>query len=96
MPDRYQIIGSSRRDMSGEQFREHAHQTIADFGTVQLTGAAWKPGHFSFNTREGQCRPAWPCSRSPRGGFSSRSRGGSGLAARDGSPASAERIFDAR
>ena len=34
MPDRYQIIGSSRRDMSGEQFREHAHQAIADFGTV--------------------------------------------------------------
>jgi hypothetical protein len=75
MPDRYQIIGSSRRDMSGEQFREHARQALADFGTVQLTGAAWKPGHFSFNTREGQCPPAagWatstltssPCPASP-------------------------------
>jgi glucose-6-phosphate 1-dehydrogenase len=42
MPERYQIIGSSRRDMSGEQFREHAHHAIADFGTVQPTGAAWQ------------------------------------------------------
>jgi glucose-6-phosphate 1-dehydrogenase len=42
MPERYQIIGSSRRDMSGEQFREHAHQAIADFGTVQPAGAAWQ------------------------------------------------------
>ena len=42
MPDRYQIIGSSRRDMSDEQFRDLAHRAIADFGTVQPTGAAWQ------------------------------------------------------
>ena len=29
MPDAYQIIGSSRRDLTGEQFREHARQAIS-------------------------------------------------------------------
>ena len=42
MPDAYQIIGSSRRDLTGEQFREHARQAIAEFGTVQPEGDAWE------------------------------------------------------
>jgi glucose-6-phosphate 1-dehydrogenase len=42
MPDRYQIIGSARRDLTGEQFREHARQAIIEFGTVKPTGYAWE------------------------------------------------------
>src|SRR5437879_4156959 len=42
MPDRYQIIGSSRRSLTDEQFREHARQAIAEFGTTKPAGAAWE------------------------------------------------------
>src|SRR5215469_358950 len=42
MPDRYQIIGSSRRTMTDAQFREHAREAIAEFGIRQPTGAAWQ------------------------------------------------------
>src|SRR5262249_6745255 len=42
MPDSYQIIGSARRDMTGEQFREHARQAIVEFGTVKPAGYAWE------------------------------------------------------
>jgi len=42
MPDRYQIIGSSRKGLTDEQFREHARQAVAEFGTSQPTGAAWQ------------------------------------------------------
>src|SRR6266566_989373 len=42
MPDAYQIIGSSRRDLTGEQFREHARQAITEFGTVKPAGEAWE------------------------------------------------------
>ena len=42
MPDAYQIIGSSRRDLTGEQFREHARQAISEFGTVKPAGEAWE------------------------------------------------------
>jgi glucose-6-phosphate 1-dehydrogenase len=42
MPDRYQLIGSARRDMTDEQFREHARQAIADFGTVKPEGDPWE------------------------------------------------------
>ena len=41
MPDRYQIVGSARRGLTGEQFREHARQAVADFGTVKPEGDAW-------------------------------------------------------
>jgi glucose-6-phosphate 1-dehydrogenase len=41
MPDRYQIIGSARGDLTSEQFREHARQAIAEFGTVKPEGDAW-------------------------------------------------------
>src|SRR5260370_615210 len=40
MPDRYQIIGASPQDMTGEQFRDLARQAIAEFGTSQPTGTA--------------------------------------------------------
>jgi glucose-6-phosphate 1-dehydrogenase len=42
MPDLYQIIGSSRRGLTGDQFRELARQAIADFGTTKPTGPAWQ------------------------------------------------------
>jgi glucose-6-phosphate 1-dehydrogenase len=42
MPDRYQVIGSARRDLTGEQFREHARQAIAEFGSLQPEGEAWQ------------------------------------------------------
>ena len=42
MPDAYQIIGSARRDLTGEQFREHARQAITEFGTVKAAGEAWE------------------------------------------------------
>ena len=42
MPDRYQIIGSARADLTGEQFRDLAGQAIDEFGTSKPTGAAWQ------------------------------------------------------
>ena len=42
MPDSYQIVGSARRDLTGEQFREHARQVITEFGTVKPAGEAWE------------------------------------------------------
>jgi glucose-6-phosphate 1-dehydrogenase len=42
MPDRYQIIGSSRRQLTDGQFREHARQAVADFGISKPTGEAWQ------------------------------------------------------
>jgi Glucose-6-phosphate dehydrogenase, NAD binding domain len=42
MPDRYRIIGSSRRSLTDEQFREHARQAIAEFGSTEPAGAAWE------------------------------------------------------
>ena len=41
MPERYQIVGSARRGLTGEQFREHARQAVADFGTIKPEGDAW-------------------------------------------------------
>jgi glucose-6-phosphate 1-dehydrogenase len=42
MPGRYEIIGSSRRHLTDEQFRELARQAIADFGTSEPAGPAWQ------------------------------------------------------
>ena len=42
MPDRYQIIGVSPQDMTGEQFRDLARKAVADFGTVKPAGAGWQ------------------------------------------------------
>src|SRR5271169_5017395 len=77
MPDRYQIIGSSRRSLTDEQFRDLARQPIAKFGTVKPTGAAWEAfqRRLSFASAD---RPYLPAGRGNRAG-SSRSaarRGG--------------------
>src|SRR5690348_11124155 len=42
MPDKYQIVGSARRGLTDEQFREHARQATAEFGTVKPEGDAWE------------------------------------------------------
>jgi glucose-6-phosphate 1-dehydrogenase len=42
MPDSYQIIGSSRRDLTDEQFCELARQAIAGFGPSEPAGQAWE------------------------------------------------------
>ena len=34
MPERYHVIGSSRRSTTDEQFRELARQAVAEFGTT--------------------------------------------------------------
>jgi glucose-6-phosphate 1-dehydrogenase len=42
MPGRYQIIGSSRKDLTSEQFRDLARQAVTEFGTGAPAGAAWQ------------------------------------------------------
>jgi glucose-6-phosphate 1-dehydrogenase len=42
MPDRYQIIGSARKDLTDERFRDQADQAITEFGTVKPAGEAWQ------------------------------------------------------
>jgi len=42
MPDRYQIIGSARRGLTDDQFREHARQATAEFGDVKPVGEPWE------------------------------------------------------
>jgi glucose-6-phosphate 1-dehydrogenase len=42
MPGRYQIIGSSRRDLTSEQFRDLARQAVTEFGAGAPAGAAWQ------------------------------------------------------
>jgi glucose-6-phosphate 1-dehydrogenase len=42
MPDKYEIIGSSRRGMTDEQFRELARQAAAEFGNTKPEGEAWQ------------------------------------------------------
>jgi glucose-6-phosphate 1-dehydrogenase len=42
MPDRYRIIGSSRRPMSDEQFRELAREAVTRFGSMEPAGQAWQ------------------------------------------------------
>jgi glucose-6-phosphate 1-dehydrogenase len=41
MPSRYQVVGSARRGLTDDQFREHARQAAADFGNVAPAGDAW-------------------------------------------------------
>jgi glucose-6-phosphate 1-dehydrogenase len=42
MPDRYRIIGSSRRSLADDQFRDLARQAIDEFGTSKPKGATWQ------------------------------------------------------
>ncbi|HEX3493288.1 MAG TPA: glucose-6-phosphate dehydrogenase [Streptosporangiaceae bacterium] len=42
MPDKYQIIGSARRGLTDEQFRDRARDAITEFGSSKPEGAAWE------------------------------------------------------
>jgi len=42
MPAQYQIVGSSRRDLTSEQFRDLARPAVTEFGTGAPAGAAWQ------------------------------------------------------
>jgi len=42
LPDRYQVIGSSRRSMTDVQFGELARQAATEFGMTKLDDEAWR------------------------------------------------------
>src|SRR5258708_20976039 len=48
MPDRYQIIGSSRRALSDEEFRELAREAIDRFGTSRPKAEACPAFHHAL------------------------------------------------
>jgi glucose-6-phosphate 1-dehydrogenase len=41
MPDRYRIVGTARRPITDDEFREHARQAAAEFGRTKPEGDAW-------------------------------------------------------
>jgi glucose-6-phosphate 1-dehydrogenase len=72
MPDRYQIIGVSPQDMTGEQFRDLARQAIADFGKVKPAGNAWQAfqRRLTFASADPAHTSPWPRPSQPRSGRS--------------------------
>jgi glucose-6-phosphate 1-dehydrogenase len=42
MPDRYRIVGSARRSITDDEFRERARQAVAEFGTSRPEGEEWQ------------------------------------------------------
>jgi glucose-6-phosphate 1-dehydrogenase len=42
LPARYRIIGTARRALSEADFKEHARQAVAEFGTTKPEGEAWR------------------------------------------------------
>lgn len=42
MPQHYRIVGTSRRDMTDEEFREHARESIVEFGAWSASGEVWE------------------------------------------------------
>ena len=41
LPDKFRIVGSARRALTGGQFREHARQSVTEFGASKPPGRAW-------------------------------------------------------
>jgi glucose-6-phosphate 1-dehydrogenase len=41
MPDRYRIVGTARRPSTDDEFREHARQAVAEFGSSKPDGDTW-------------------------------------------------------
>ncbi len=41
MPERYRIVGTARRPITDDEFRERARQAAAEFGTAKPAGDAW-------------------------------------------------------
>ena len=66
MPDRYRIIGSARRALTDEQFREHARQSLAEFGVSKPAGRAWEWNQALFDLGAQVCLGRVPrCDRCP-------------------------------
>jgi glucose-6-phosphate 1-dehydrogenase len=42
LPGKCRIVGTARRPLTSEQFREHAHQSVAEFGATKPAGEAWR------------------------------------------------------
>ncbi len=42
LPKRCRIVGSARRALTSEQFRERARQSVAEFGTTKPSDEAWR------------------------------------------------------
>jgi glucose-6-phosphate 1-dehydrogenase len=42
MPERYRIVGSARRPITDDEFRERARQAVAEFGTSKPEGEQWQ------------------------------------------------------
>ena len=42
LPRRFRIVGTARLPLSAVEFREHAHDAVAEFGTIEPNGDAWK------------------------------------------------------
>ena len=41
LPERYRIVGTARRPVTDDEFREHARQAVAEFGRTKPEGDAW-------------------------------------------------------
>jgi glucose-6-phosphate 1-dehydrogenase len=55
LPGKCRIIGSARRALTSEQFREHARQAVAEFGTTKPAGEVW--GAFERALSFGSAKP---------------------------------------
>ena len=61
LPDGYRIVGSARRPLTDEQFREHARQAVAEFGTGEPASrrmGRFQPRPVLRQRRTGQHGPA--------------------------------------
>jgi glucose-6-phosphate 1-dehydrogenase len=54
MPRRYRIVGSARRPLTDEQFRELARQAVAEFGDTKPEGEAWGAFEAALSFGSGQ------------------------------------------
>ena len=51
LPGKCRIVGSARRALTSEQFREHARQSVAEFGAAKPAGEALRPPHIGSPVR---------------------------------------------
>ena len=63
MPERYRIVGTARRPVTDDQFREQARQAVAAFGRSKPEGDAWTA--FAQALSFGTSQPVEPGSSGP-------------------------------